>query len=183
MIELYKKDDNLDFLTSEFEKSRFELFSADKLSFINCIVGWFDSAEEMVEKWKAIQSIISVHFRPPARFAKWNIYLVMLCPQKVNIRDKYVIENDRYAARKIILDGLGKHLTTEEVRLKLNIELLGTDLKLRDAMPSTASKVKLGIASLIKNAPIDSTSKSKEIRGEIVSKLVEHYKKNENKEG
>lgn len=182
MIALSKKDHDLDFITSEFEGLRFELFSADELSFINCIVCWFDSPQELVAKWKALQSIISVRFKPEARFSKWNIYLVMLCPDSVDIRDKYVIENDRYAARKIVLDGLGKQLTTEEVETKVNIELLGADLELRKTTPSPISNIKLAIAPLIKNAPIDSTSKSKDKRGEIVSKLVEYYRQNENKE-
>lgn len=181
MVALLKKDHNLDFLISEFEGLRFELFSANELSFINCIVCWFDSSQELVEKWKAIQSIISVRFKPEARFSKWNIYLVMLCPDSIDIRDKYVIENDRYAARKIVLDRLGKSLTTKEVETKINAELLGADLELQKTIPSPISNIKLAIAPLIKNAPTDSTPKSKDKRGEIVDKLIEYYRQNENK--
>ncbi len=181
MIVLSKKDHDLSFLTSEFEGLRVELFSANELSFINCIVCWFDSSQELVEKWKAIQSIISFRFKPEARFSKWNIYLVMLCQDSIEMRDKYVIENDRYAARKIVLDRLGKSLTTKEVETKINVELLGTDLELEKTTPSLISNVKLAIAPLIKNAPTDLTKKSKDRRGEIVNKLIEYYKKNENK--
>lgn len=183
MIALSKKDYDLQFLTSEFEDLRFELFSADELSFINCIVCWFDSSQELVERWKAIQSIISVRFKPKARFSKWNIYLILLCPNSVDIREKYIIENDRYAARKVVLDELGKWLTTVEVEKLINIELLGADLELRTVSASTISNVKLAIAPLIKNTPTDSTSSSKDKRGEIVSKLIEYYRQNENKEG
>ncbi|MGY3945246.1 ABC-three component system middle component 1 [Aeromonas tecta] len=158
-----------------------ELFSAKELSFINCIVCWFDSSLELVEKWKAIQSIISVRFKPEARFSKWNIYLVMLCPDSIEIQDKYVIENDRYAARKIVLDRLGKTLTTKEVETKINAELLGADLELQQTTPSLVSNIKLAIAPLIKNTPTDLTSKSKDKRGEIVNKLIEYYRQNENK--
>ncbi|MNR63406.1 hypothetical protein D3C85_1857070 [compost metagenome] len=65
----------------------------------------------------------------------------------------------------------------------INIELLGADLKLQMTTPQSKSGIKSPIASLIKNAPIDSTSKSKEKRGEIVNKLIEYYRRNENKEG
>ncbi|SEQ93515.1 hypothetical protein SAMN04244573_02556 [Azotobacter beijerinckii] len=106
----------------------------------------------------------------------------MLCSAPLDIREKYVIENDRYAARKIVLDGLGSLPAIEKVEEMINIELLGTDLKLQ-AMPQPNSGIKLPIAPLIKNAPVDSTSKSKEKRGEIVNKLIEHYRQNENKEG
>ena len=182
MIALSKKNHDLGFLTSQFEGLRFELFSADELSFINCIVCWFDSPQELVAKWKPLQSIISVRFKPEGRFSKWNIYLLLLCPDSVGIREKYVIENDRYAARKIVLDGLGKLLSTEEVEAKLNIELLGADLELQKTTPPLISNLELTIAPLIKNTPIDSTSESKDKRGEIVSRLIEYYRQNENKE-
>lgn len=180
MITLSKTEHDLGFLTSQFEGLRFELYSADELSFISCIVCWFDCPQNLVAKWKALQSVISVGFKPVARFSKWNIYLVMLCSDTVDIRNKYVIENDRYAARKIVMDGLGKQLSSDEVVVKLNVELLGSDLELQKNSPSPVSKVKLAIGPLIKNIPVDSTSKSKDKRGEVVRKLVEYYKKNEN---
>ncbi|MBD9983717.1 MULTISPECIES: ABC-three component system middle component 1 [Citrobacter freundii complex] len=182
MIKLSKKDHDLNFLVSEFEGIRFELFSVEKLNFINCIACWFDTSQELVTKWKEIQSIISLKFKPESRFSRWNIYLVLLCPDSLDIRDKYVIENDRYAARKIVFDNLGTQLPLENIESKINIELLGTDLKLQEVIPSDNSSVKLPIASLIKDTPIGSTSESKMKRNEIINKLIEYYKHNEDKE-
>lgn len=181
MMTLSKRNHDLSFLSSEFENVNFEIYSSDQLQFINCITCWFDSPEELIKSWKALQSIISVKFKPEVRFARWNIYLAMLCAAPLDVREKYAIENDRYAARKIVLDGLGELPPAEKIEEMINVELLGTDLKLQ-TMPQPTSAVKLSIAPLIKNAPLDSTSKSKEKRGEIVSRLIEHYRQNENKE-
>lgn len=181
MIKLSKKDHDFSFLVSEFEGIRFELFYAEELSFINCISCWFSSSQELTAKWKEIQSIISLKFKPESRFSRWNVYLVLLCPDSLDIRIKYVIENDRYAARKIVLDGLGSQLSIEEVETKINIELLGTDLKLQEIVPSPNSVVKLPIASLIKGTPINSTSESKVTRSKVINNLIEFYKNNEDK--
>lgn len=183
MAALSKKTHDLGFLRSEFEHVKFELFSSNDLDFINCIVCWFDSPSDVASNWKALQSIVSVKFKPEARFSRWNIYLVMLCSASLDVREKYIIENDRYAARKIILDGLEELPTTDEIEELINIELLGADLKLQVSVPKTTSEIQLSITPLIKNAPVDSTIRSKEKRGEIVQKLIEHYKRNENKEG
>jgi hypothetical protein len=177
MVVLSKKNHDLSFLTSEFEDLKCELFSSDELSFINCIVCWFDSQQELVDKWKPVQSIISIKFKTETKFSKWNIYLVLLCPDTLDLREKYAIENDRYSARKIVLDELGKQLTIDEVEARINVELLGSDLELRKEEPSSFLAVRLAIASIIKNVPIDVTNKSKEKRGEIVTKLIEHYRK------
>lgn len=182
MVALSKTVHDLEFLQSEFENVRFELFSCDQLQFINCIVCWFGSSGEMAANWKAIQSIVSLKFKPGARFSRWNIYLVMLCPDRLDIREKYVIENDRYAARKVVLDSQGDQPTIERVERLVNVELFGADLKLQETLPKVQAGIKLSIASLIKNAPIDSTSESKKKRGEIVKKLIEYYRRNENKE-
>lgn len=182
MVALSKTAHDLDFLKSEFKEVEFELYSCDQLQFINCIACWFGSSREMVASWKTIQSIVSVKFKPKAKFSRWNIYLVMLCPDRLETREKYVIENDRYAARKVVLDNQGEQPTIEMVGNLINLELLGADLKLQEILPKYQTGIKLSIASLIKNAPIDSTSKSKEKRGEIVNKLIEHYRQNENKE-
>lgn len=182
MVALSKTAYDLGFLQSEFKDVRFELFSCDQLQFINCIVCWFGSSGEMAASWKAIQSIVSLKFKPGAKFSRWNIYLVMLCPDRLDIREKYVIENDRYAARKVVLDNQGEHPTIEMVEKLINVELLGADLKLQETLPKFQAGIKLSIASLIKNAPVDTTSKSKEKRGEIVNKLIEYYRRDENKE-
>ncbi|WP_322614518.1 ABC-three component system middle component 1 [Pseudomonas sp. BIC9C] len=182
MVALSKTAHDLGFLKSEFKEVEFELYSCDQLQFINCIVCWFGSSEEMVASWKAIQSIVSVKFKPEAKFSRWNIYLVMLCPDRLEVREKYVIENDRYAARKVVLDNQGERPTIESIEKLINVELLGANLKLQKTLPKLQAGVKLSIASLIKNAPIDATSKSKEKRGEIVNKLIEYYRRDENKE-
>ncbi|EIM5734969.1 hypothetical protein LNQ04_003052 [Salmonella enterica] len=181
MIKLSKKDHDFEFLTSEFENIKFELFYSEDLNFINCISCWFTSSQQLAKKWKEIQSIISLKFKPESRFSRWNVYLILLSPDLLDNRTKYTIENDRYAARKIVLDGLESQLSTEEVEIKINIELLGTDLKLQEIAPSLNSKVELPISSIIKDTPINLTSESKAARSKIITNLIEFYKHNEDK--
>lgn len=181
MIKLSKTDHDFGLLASDFKSIKFELFSSEELNFINCIACWFSSSQELAKKWKEIQSIISLKFKPEGRFSRWNVYLVLLSPDTLDNRMKYIIENDRYAARKIVFDGLKTQISTEDVERKINVELLGTDLKLQEIAPSPSSKVELSIAALIKGTPIDTTNESKVARSKVITNLIEFYKKNEDK--
>lgn len=178
-MKLLSREHDFSFLTSEIDGVRFELFTS-KESFLTCIVCWFESSTSIMMNWQAIQSIISVRFKPEGGHSKWNVYLILLCPDSLNIRDKYVIQNDRYAARKIVLDGFGELLDTPEVEKLVNKELLGADLELTPISENPKDDEETPIAGMIKGVPLGSSVDAKAARGEMINKLIELVSENEN---
>jgi hypothetical protein len=179
-VKLSSKSDELKFLSSEFNGMKFELFATDKSLFLNCIVCWCKTANEVVSHWKAIQSLISVYFQPSGQIAKWNIYLVILCAEKLPLREKYIVQNDKYAVRKIVLDGLNILPNSEDAELIINRELLGTDLSLQHIEHTALQEIDPTIANLISGAPLDMSAASKEKRASMINNIIETLNRNEN---
>lgn len=171
---------DFNFLTSEVDGVRFELFASSQ-SFLTCIVCWFESSTDVMMNWQAIQSIVSVRFKPEGGHSKWNVYLILMCPDSLEIRDKYVIQNDRYAARKIILDGLGELPDSPDVETLVNVVLLGTDLELAPVSDNSKDDIETPIAAIVKGVPSGSSVDAKEARSEMINKLIEFLSENENK--
>lgn len=67
--------------------------------------------QEEIEKYhETITSAIAVYFQAELKKAieKWNIYMVFTCKQKVDCKVKLKIEQDKYAARKVVWDNLNE---------------------------------------------------------------------------
>ncbi|WP_146136225.1 ABC-three component system middle component 1 [Pseudomonas simiae] len=181
-MKLLSRAHDFSFLTSEINGVRFELFASSQ-SFLTCIVCWFESSTAVMMNWQAIQSIVSVRFKPEGGHSKWNVYLVLMCPDSLKLRDKYVIQNDRYAARKIILDGLGELPDSPAVEKLVNVELLGADLELAPVSDNSEDDVDTPIAAIVKGVPSGASAEAKEARGAMINKLIEFLSENENQKG
>lgn len=179
-MKLLSRVHDFNFLTSEVDGVRFELFASSQ-SFLTCIVCWFESSTDVIMNWQAIQSIVSVRFKPEGGHSKWNVYLILMCPDSLEIRDKYVIQNDRYAARKIILDGLGDLPDSPDVEKLVNVALLGTDLELAPVSDNSKDDTETPIAAIVKGVPSGFSVDAKEARSETINKLIEFLSENENK--
>jgi len=59
----------------------------------------------LTNQWKAITEFIAIHFQSSLRneFSVWNIYLFFILEQEVKDDLKYIIENDTFSSRKIII--------------------------------------------------------------------------------
>lgn len=59
----------------------------------------------LANQWKAITEFIAVHFQSSLRneFSVWNIYLFFILQEEVKDDLKYIIENDTFSSRKIII--------------------------------------------------------------------------------
>jgi len=170
----------LDFLKNEFVGMEFESYTSNDGGFLNCIACWCNTAQEVISNWKGIQSFISAYFKPPGDFAKWNVYLVIFCAEEIPLYEKYIIQNDRYAARKIILDNLVVLPDSSEAALKVGKELLGTDLSLKEINSSRTHKVNIELAKLVNNVPMDMSISSKNKRTATINCIIEYVNKNEN---
>lgn len=113
----------------------FKLYvSDDSLSYISCIVCLCESSSQVIDNWNAIQSYVSGHYQPPGALGIWNIYLAFVCTEKLPLWEKYQIENDKYAVRKIVLDDQQILPSPIQVIEVLSQHLLGSDLVLDESV-------------------------------------------------
>ncbi|VVM69048.1 hypothetical protein PS631_01707 [Pseudomonas fluorescens] len=171
------------FLTSEFDDLEFHMFrSDDELSYISCIVCLCKEPSTIVKNWRVIQNLVSVHHQPPGNLAAWNVYIAFVTIGVVPIWDKYHIENNKYAARKLIMDGDAELPTLEQLKIQLERQLLGADLTLDSRVTETREPL-LSLEKFVRGAPLDQKTESKEKRASMINKIIESLDKNENQKG
>ncbi|WP_405083869.1 ABC-three component system middle component 1 [Paraburkholderia caribensis] len=92
-------------LRSAFSDVKFHLYrSNDQMKFITCFVAIFSSGESCVDLWQEVNSSVAIASQSflNSGVMPWNLYLLMCSPDSLGKLSKYKIENDRFAARKII---------------------------------------------------------------------------------
>jgi hypothetical protein len=171
---------DLTFLKSEFEEIKFELLSTADSQLLNCIVCWCETANDVITNWQAIQNLISAYFQPVGQFAQWNVYLVIFCAEELPVRVKYIIQNDKYSVRKIVLDGLDVLPDSDEAVTVVNKELLGSDLSLGRIESVVLQNINPAISDLISGAPSDMSVESKNKRASMIKNIIRFLKKDEN---
>lgn len=174
---------DLGFLTTEFEQLKFEMFSSSSPFLISCIACWSEDASNITVNWRAMQSLISAHYQPTDPSARWNVYMIFFCKEKMPIRDKYLIHNDKYALRKIVIDGLLELPSGLEAEKLINQALVGADLELTTNFTMEShEEVEPKIEALVKGTPLDLSAASKAKRAATLNSLIELLSKNENQE-
>lgn len=103
----------MSYLTDELQtviKNKFSdvAFEYREINFGGIIPAFFiDIKDEknLTNQWKAITEFIAVHFQSSLRneFSVWNIYLFFIVEQEIKDDLKYIIENDTFSSRKIII--------------------------------------------------------------------------------
>ncbi|EJL6845478.1 hypothetical protein NMS89_003592, partial [Vibrio cholerae] len=130
-MNLLVKEVDLGFLSTEYKNIDFyALSSNDRLSFITCIVCVCENSQDVIENWRTIQNMVAVYYQHSGVFDAWNMYLAFVCNEEVSILDKYEIENNKFSARKLVLDESKERPTIEQLIRELEKQLLGSDLKL-----------------------------------------------------
>lgn len=168
---------DLSFLNSEYESIKFHMFrSNDHLSFISCIACVCETSEDIVKNWRAIQNIVSVYHKPAGSLAAWNVYLAFVTTKQVPLWEKYEIENNKFAARKIIIDGLVEIPSPEKLAIELQNHLLGSDLTL-DTRVNDPKETLLSLETYVRGAPLDSKTESREKRAQMINSIMEFLKK------
>jgi hypothetical protein len=140
-------------------------------------VCFFETAAEVVSSWNIIQNLVSGYYQPSGELAIWNIYLIFFCTGNLSVWDKYVIENDKYAVRKVVLDGMDKFPNTTQTELILNNHLLGADLQLKTKDEQIEHELPLTMTKFVSGAPLGSTSDSRKKRAEMINKIIEFLDK------
>lgn len=182
-MKLLIQEFDFEFISSQFEGVEFRMFcSDDALSFISCIACILDTPADVVENWSAIQSVVSVYHQPSGGLAAWNVYLAFITRDHVPLWDKYEIENNKYTARKIILDGLTEIPNSAQLAVELEKQLLGSDLVL-DPRVTEPREALLSLEDYVRGAPLDQKLESREKRAEMITSIIEFLDKNENQKG
>lgn len=96
----------------------------------------------------------------------------------VPIWEKYEIENNKFAARKIVLDGLQKIPSPDQLAIELQKHLLGSDLAL-DPRVNEPREARLSLEEYVRGAPLDSKAEAREKRALMINNIIEFLNKNE----
>lgn len=121
-------------LHAAFSDVKFHLYrSNDQMKFITCFVAIFSSGESCVDLWEKVNSSVAVASQSfiNSGVMPWNLYLLMCSPDSLGKLSKYKIENDRFAARKIIFSNQElPQVTNDPYRAALENAILGNDIEL-----------------------------------------------------
>ncbi|WLH20955.1 hypothetical protein PSH61_12435 [Pseudomonas rhodesiae] len=176
-MKLLTKEYDFEFLAAEFGEMVFHMFrSDDSLSYISCIACLCKESSVIIKNWRVIQNLISVHHQPPGNLAVWNVYIAFVTIGTVPIWEKYQIENNKYSARKLIIDGYAELPTVEQLTDCLEEQLLGSDLTLDPRVAETREPL-LSLEKFVRGAPLDQKIESKEKRASMINEIIESLNK------
>lgn len=179
-MKLLNKEADLSVLCKEYRNMSFHMFcSDDPTPFISCIACVCEKSEDIVENWQAIQNIISVYHQPSGGLTAWNVYLTFVTSNHVPVWEKYLIQNNKFVARKIILDEFSGVPSPENLVIELEKQLLGSDLKLNQRVNETIQPV-LALREYFRGTPLDLKVESRERRTLIINNIIELFNQNEN---
>ena len=180
-MKLLSKDSDLSFLQSEFSDYEFSLFvSNDTSNYMSCFVCLMSKKNDVVNNWEIIQNLISVYYQASSELSRWNVYIVYICQEKREEWDKYLIENDIYHARKVIVDNLKELPNLGVIEEILSNYLLGKDLEIQDTKINSEIELGSNFDKLVKSVPLEITKNAKDKRINIINKLIKEISENEN---
>ena len=179
-MKLLIKEIDLSFLSTEYPHIEFHMFCSNgDLSFISGFVCICKTSSDIVESWRSIQNLLAVHHQSSGTFDAWNMYLVLVCVENIPITEKYEIENNKFSARKIVLDEFNEAKNIDQLIIELENQLLGSDLSL-ESRKFPQEEYSSSLKDYYSGAPLDSTNESKEKRALMIDKIIENLNNNEN---
>ena len=101
----YLTDDLQNALNNKFPNIPFEY---REVNFGGTIPAFFINIKEeesLRSQWKTVTEFIAINFQSSLKneFSVWNIYLFFITPDSISDELKYVIENDTFSSRKIVI--------------------------------------------------------------------------------
>ncbi len=113
-------------------------YSLDSIQFIemNKIVSVFIKINGAILNsiWKQINSVLSEYLAEylDSPFKKWNVYILFIATDTVSKELKYEIENNKFFARKIVVDNYHEQLTDENIEKLISKYITINDLNIED---------------------------------------------------
>ncbi|MED3575476.1 ABC-three component system middle component 1 [Cytobacillus praedii] len=105
--------------------------------------------EELLENWKDISGDIAIYFQGELTndIEIWNIYLLFLVQGSVDSEVRYIIEQNKYSSRKLVVENVMRPLDDENINNILEEKLFRVEI-------DTASKVSSdteSVSAVLKN--------------------------------
>lgn len=90
----------------------------------------FNSEVELVNKYKIINEVIAFDFQRTLirDIEKWNLYVFYFVNEKLSEDAKFLVEQNKYATRKLVFDDLGSFLDLEEKKAIIQNKLFNLEL-------------------------------------------------------
>lgn len=161
------------------------LIEGSKNSKLSCFSFQIDSEEALEESWQNITNEIAVNYIAHLEdsFSKWNCYIVFICSPAISKELKYKIENNKFALRKIVIDGLESSVSAEDIKKIINNRILDLNIVLKESDIKKSESVELSRLSqelLLKDLPLDKKDESIKARQSWINKELKRIIANEN---
>lgn len=164
-------------LSREFEHFTFSFKENKYQGIIPCFFINVNSEEKLYEFWMKISDFIAVNYqsRLNDEFSIWNIYLFFLVGETIGNELKYLIENDTFSSRKILIEkNTGSNKIFEEHILNNDIQI---DISKTREMSFYPNPIFFGQVSNIE-AKSKVTNEIKDAYSVLKSKLIEANNEN-----
>lgn len=173
----YINDFNASLHIKNVEKTKISKFSCFSFQLTNETI--LDSS------WMRLTNDIAINYIADLDrgFSKWNCYIIFFCLSEVSKKLKFEIENNKFAARKIVISGLDKLLSADEIGAEINKLVLDTNIKLNHEIVRNTEHLQLsGLAErlLEANPPLDKKDSSIKKRQDWIQKELRRILKDEN---
>lgn len=161
------------------------LIEGSNNSKLSCFSFQFNSEDALDIAWQNITNEIAVNYIAHLEdsFSKWNCYIVFLCSSAIPKELKYKIENNKFALRKIVIDGLERPVSAEDIIKIINNRILDLNIELKEADIKKSESLELSILSqelLLKELPLDRKDESIKARQSWINKELTRIIANEN---
>lgn len=164
----FQEIENLNYYTCSEGKDKYDLH------FFCCV---FENEKKLFEKYEDINNIIAYNFQNVlnTKIEKWNVYLFFFVKSKISKQSKIIIEQNKYATRKIIFENFIGDSIIEEQLNKIKERILVPDLKFKiepDKLSVTPPQVESSMESLLGSVRGKTNNQKKEKIHEFIEGVI-----------
>jgi hypothetical protein len=139
--------ENIGFLDELFPQFTPQLSKIEFVGTISMFSFFFETENLLNDNWESITSSIGSYYQSKlddeeSEFERWNIYILFIVKEQVNIQLKYKIENDKFSSRKIVQENFTRALNTDSVSELIAKHILNSDLSISELNdPQTSERI------------------------------------------
>jgi hypothetical protein len=117
----HKDSETVDKIKKESYNNSFDLveyrYKLEKNYKVHIFTMVIKDQEELLEVWEDICSDIALNFQAELKddIEIWNIYILFLVKESVNSQVRYLIEQDKYSSRKLVIEGVKNSIDEEYI--------------------------------------------------------------------
>jgi hypothetical protein len=124
-----KKTEIIDFIKEESSNFLFDLVEcrvkSEDLYDVYIFTVVLRDQEELIETWEDISSDVALYFQGGLKteIEIWNIYILFLVQASVDRQKRYLIEQNKYSSRKLVIEEIKSPITEESIEDIINDKL------------------------------------------------------------